>query len=36
MFSIEELQNLDQKYFVIIVADPYDVTIMSKNTSHYW
>ena len=36
MFSVKDLQSLDQNYFVIIVADPYDVTIMSRNTGHYW
>ncbi len=35
VFSAEELWSLDPNYFVIIVADPYDVTIMSRNTGHY-
>jgi len=32
MFSAEELRSLDPRYFVIIIADPYDVTIMSRNS----
>lgn len=36
MFTPEELQSLDAGYFAIIVADPFDVTIQSRNTGHYW
>lgn len=36
MFSSEDLKVLDSKYFSIIAADDYDVTIMSKNTGHIW
>lgn len=36
MFSKEELKSLDTKYFAVIVADGYDVTVMSRNTGHYW
>lgn len=36
MFSQEELQSVDPKYFNIILLDPYDVTVQSKNTGHYW
>ena len=36
MFTAEELQAIDARYFAIIVADPYDVTIQSRNTGHYW
>lgn len=36
MFSKEELKSLDTKYFAVIVADEYDVTVMSRNTGHYW
>lgn len=36
MFSTEDMKCLDPEYFVILVADPYDVSIMSKNTGHYW
>lgn len=34
MFSSEDLKVLDSKYFSIIAADDYDVTIMSRNTGH--
>lgn len=36
MFTAEELQAIDARCFAIIVADPYDVTIQSRNTGHYW
>lgn len=36
MFSAEELQSLDQKYFNVIAVNDYDVTVMSRNTGHYW
>ena len=36
LFSKEELKSLDTKYFAVIVADEYDVTVMSRNTGHYW
>ena len=36
MFSKEELKSLDTKYFAVITADEYDVTVMSRNTGHYW
>lgn len=36
MFSHEELQSLDREYFNVIAASEYDVTIMSRNTGHYW
>lgn len=36
MFNTEDLKCLDTKYFNIIAVDDYDVTIMSKNTVHYW
>ena len=36
MFSNEDLKCLDPKYFSIITTDAYDVTIMSRNTGHYW
>lgn len=36
MFTAEELQAIDARYFAIIVANPYDVTIQSRNTGHYW
>lgn len=36
MFQPEELAAIDKKYFNIIVADEYDVTLISKNTHHVW
>lgn len=36
MFNTQELASLDPKYFTIIYRDPYDVTIRSNNTGHYW
>ena len=36
MFTTEELQAIDAKYFRMIVLDPYDLTIQSKCTGHYW
>ena len=36
MFSKEELKSLDRKYFAVIAVDEYDVTVMSRNTGHYW
>lgn len=36
MFSSEDLKCLDPEYFSIITTDVYDVTIMSRNTGHYW
>lgn len=36
MFNAKELSVLDPKYFSIIFTDAFDVTIMSRNTGHYW
>ena len=36
MFNTEDLKCLDPKYFNIIAVDDYDVTVMSRNTGHYW
>lgn len=36
MFATEELQSIDRKYFTVIVADAYDVTLISNNTRHVW
>ena len=36
MFDAKELASLDDRYFVIIYRDPYDITIRSKSTGHYW
>lgn len=36
MFAAEELQSIDREYFTVIVADAYDVTLISNNTRHVW
>lgn len=36
LFTTEELQSIDRKYFAVIVADAYDVTLISNNTRHVW
>ena len=36
MFTTEELQSIDRKYFTVIVADGYDVTLIGNNTRHAW
>lgn len=36
MFNAEDLKCLAPHYFSIIATDAFDVTIMSRNTDHYW
>ena len=36
MFNVDDFKSLDPAYFSIISANEYDVTIMSRNTGHYW
>ena len=36
MFDKEDLNSLDRKYFKVIAAGEYFVTVMSRNTGHYW
>ena len=36
MFDATDLSALDPKYFSIIFTDAFDVTVMSRNTGHYW
>ena len=36
MFDANDLSNLDPNYFSIISTDAFDVTIMSRNTGHFW
>ena len=36
MFDANDLMCLDTKYFQIINVNEYDVTVMSRNTGHYW
>ena len=35
MFDADDLECLDFVHFSIIPKDVYDVTFMSRNTSHY-
>ena len=34
MYTQQELDEIDKKYFSIILMNEYDVTLMSKNTHH--
>lgn len=36
MYTQRELDGLDRKYFYVILADQYDITLLSKNTHHIW
>lgn len=36
MFSSKDLKCLDPAYFFIIIANAYDVTVMSRSTGHDW
>lgn len=36
MYTRQELEAIDRSYFEIIVADEYDVILMSRNTRHVW
>lgn len=36
MFTMEELQAIDRNYFMVIAADAYDVTLISKCTQYVW
>lgn len=36
MFDANNFKCLDPKYFLIINVNEYDVTVMSRNTGHYW
>ena len=36
MFDARELESLDATYFTVLYKDPFDVTIRSKNTGHFW
>jgi hypothetical protein len=36
MFDANDMKWLDPKYFVIISSSDYDVTVMTRNTGHYW
>jgi len=36
MFTAAELHAIDRNYFTVVVADCYDVTLISNNTKHVW
>ena len=36
MYTRQELEAIDRRYFEVIIADEYDVTLMSWNTRHIW
>lgn len=36
MYTQQELDAIDRKYFAVIIADQYDVALMSKNTRPVW
>lgn len=36
MFTNGDIKCMDPQYFNIITKDVYDMTIMSRNTGHYW
>ncbi len=36
MFDMNELESLDTTYFSVLYKDPFDITIRSKNTGHFW
>ena len=36
MFDANDISVLDPKYFSVIFTDAFVVTIMSRNTGHYW
>ena len=36
MYTRQELEAIDRRYFEVIIADEYDVTLMSRNTRHIW
>ncbi len=36
MFTQQQLNNIDRRYFTVFEASPYFVTVKSKNTRHFW
>ena len=36
MYTQQELDSLDRKYFAVILANEHDITLLSKNTHHMW
>lgn len=36
MFKKEDIESIDRKYFTVIVANEYDIILVSNNTHHVW
>lgn len=36
MFNPKEIDAIDSRYFTVIMANEYDVTLLSNNTRHVW
>lgn len=36
MYTRQKLEIIDRSYVEVIIADEYDVILMSKNTRHVW
>ena len=36
MFTQQQLNSIDRKYFIVFEASPYFVTVKSRNTRHFW
>lgn len=36
MFSLQQLNSIDRKYFMVFESAPYLLVLKSKNTRHYW
>lgn len=36
LFKKEDIESIDRKYFTVIVANEYDITLVSNNTHHVW
>ncbi len=36
MYTKQELDGIDRKYFDVVLVNEYDVTLISKNTRHVW
>lgn len=36
MIEIEEIQEIDEQYFLILARNPYCILLRSRSTGHYW
>lgn len=36
MFKKEDIESIDRRYFTVIVANEYDITLVSNNAHHVW